>query len=98
MQIKNLFESAYYRRLLLAYIIDEHGPISTTSIVKITGWPKNTVISNISAIGDLGIGVEFVGTRRTGGYTLTSWGPIKKQWIRQRYTEITQALSGSKER
>lgn len=96
MQIKNLFESAYYRRLILAYIIDEQGPISTVNIVNLLNWPKNTVKSNISAIQDMGIEVEYVGSRKTGGYQLVSWGPIKKSWVKQRYSKIVNSLGNLK--
>ncbi|NUJ39415.1 helix-turn-helix domain-containing protein [Pseudoalteromonas sp. 0303] len=96
MQIKNLFESAYYRRLILAYIIDEQGPISTVEIVGLLNWPKNTVKTNINGIRDMGIEVEYVGSRKTGGYQLHSWGPIKKSWVKQRYNEIIESLENFK--
>lgn len=92
MQIKNLFESAYYRRLILAYIVDEHGPINSAEIIERLGWPKNTVKSNLSGIKDLGVEIEFVGARRTGGYELKSWGPIKKSWIKTRFAEFKDAV------
>lgn len=92
MRIKNLFESAYYRRLILAYIIDEQGPISTVELVELLNWPKSTVKTNINCIRDMGIEVEYVGSRKTGGYVLNSWGPIKKSWVKQRYNEIIEAL------
>ena len=92
MVIKNLFESAYFRRLLLAYIIDEHGPISAIEIENVVDWPKSTIKTNISGIRDMGMEVEFVGSKRTGGYVLNSWGPFKKSWVKQRYNEIKDAL------
>lgn len=93
MHISNLFESAYYRRLLLAYVIDQKGPIATNELLEVLGWPKNTVKSNIAGLRDLGIEVEFVGSRKTGGYQLNCWGPIKKSWVKQRYHEILCALN-----
>lgn len=93
MLIKNLFESAYYRRLALAYIISEQGPISAVEIAALVSWPANTIRSNIAGISDLGIEISFVGSRKTGGYQLLSWGPIKKSWVKQRYNEIIEALA-----
>ena len=55
MQIKNLFESAYYRRLILAYIIDEQGPISTVEIVGLLNWPRNTVKTILTVYGIWGL-------------------------------------------
>lgn len=92
MQIKNLFESAYYRRLVLAYLIAERGPISTSELIEIVDWPKNTVKTNISGIKDIGIDVEFIGSRKTGKYQLSSWGPIKKSWVKNNFNEILEAL------
>lgn len=92
MEIKNLFESAYCRRLILAYIIDVHGPVSTIGIESLVSWPKNTIKSNISGLRDMGIEVEFVGSKKLGGYKLNSWGAIKKSWVRLHYDEILDAL------
>ena len=92
MEIKNLFGSAYYRRLVLAYVIDEQEPISTVEIENLLNWPKNTIKSNISGLRDIGIEVEHVGSRKTGGYQLQSWGPIEKKWVKKRYDEIIESL------
>ena len=92
MIIKNLFESAYYRRLIIAYIIDEQGPVSAVELVELLNWPKSTIKSNISGLQDMGICIEYKGSRKTGGYELSSWGPVKKSWIRQRYSEILESL------
>ncbi|MCS6271817.1 helix-turn-helix domain-containing protein [Shewanella baltica] len=88
MQIKNLFESAYYRRLALAYVIDEQGPINSAEIAKILNWPKNTIKTNLIGLQDMGIEIDFEGAKKTGGYKLVSWGPIKKSWVKQRFEEI----------
>ncbi|HDS1208440.1 TPA: helix-turn-helix domain-containing protein [Shewanella algae] len=93
MKINNLFQSAYVRRLILAYVIDEIGPLNTVALAEKLGWSKSTVKTNIAGISDLGILVEFVGSPRSGGYKLVSWGPISKSWIRQHYVEISEALS-----
>ena len=92
MEINNLFGSAYYRRLVLAYVIDEQGPISTVEIENLLNWPKNTIKSNISGLRDMGIKVEHIGSRKTGGYQLQSWGPIEREWIKSRYNQIIKSL------
>ncbi|PKG68627.1 hypothetical protein FQP81_18315 [Pseudoalteromonas distincta] len=92
MVIKNIFQSAYNRRLILAYLICERGPIGAIDLKNTLGWPKNTVKSNIVGLSDLGVLIEFTGSKKTGGYRLLDWGPIKKSWVKSNYQEIIDSL------
>ena len=92
MEITNSFESAYYRRLILAFVIDEQKHINSKDLSELLGWPKRTVYTNLQGVKSLGIEIEYIGSRRTGGYQLNSWGPFRKSWIKDHFEEIKSAL------
>lgn len=93
MQINTLFESAFYRRLILAHVIKLKGPINQVELSEYLNWSKRTVKTNVDALEGMGIDVEFVGSAKTGGYILNSFGPISAKYVKDNYTLIMEAVS-----
>lgn len=73
-------KTSFYRRLLVAHLI-ERGINSVPAIMDATGMPRRTAQDTIEALGELDIEVEFVGANKNGGYQLTSWGAIDREWV-----------------
>jgi len=78
MEITNSFESAYYRRLILAFVIDEQKLINSKDLSELLGWPKRTVYTNLQGVKSLGIEIEYIGSRRTGVINLILGGHSEK--------------------
>lgn len=85
-------QGAFFRKLVISYVIAEHGPISINEITEKLGWSRRTVEENIKALPDVGIEVKRIGSKKTGGYNLFDWGPIKKDWISEKYDQLLELL------
>jgi hypothetical protein len=89
--IKIKAKTSYYRRLLVAYLIDTD--INTVpQIMSETGMPKRTVQDTIKGLKDLDIECEFVGATKNGAYQITSWGAIDKKWIKSHLQHVNNVL------
>jgi len=84
-------KTSFYRRLYVAYLID--GKANTVpAIVEATGMPRRTAQDTISALAEIEIKCEFVGATKSGKYKITSWGAIKKEWIKKHLQHIKSVL------
>lgn len=81
----------FYRRLLLAYLID-CGVNSVDKLLDETKWSKRTLQSVLKSMLDYGIKVETEGGTVDRTYTITSWGAINKEWIKENLQHINNVL------
>jgi len=92
MQVSNKYQGAFYRRLVLAHLIEEMQPVQLAVLAEHLEWPFRTVEQNVLNLHSIGIKVARVGSKRTGGYQLNDWGPIKREWVSDHYLEILKAI------
>ena len=92
MESSNKYKIAFYRRLVLAYLIEDMQPINITNLAKTLGWSRRTVEVNVLNLDSVGITVTRIGSKRTGGYQLDDWGPIKKTWVSKHYLQMLNAI------
>ncbi|MBO1897765.1 helix-turn-helix domain-containing protein [Shewanella sp. BF02_Schw] len=71
---------SYYRRLLVAYLI-EQDINSVPKIMAATGFPRRTIQEIIVSLSDMDIIVEFVGARKNGHYVIHDWAGINRNWV-----------------
>ncbi len=81
----------FYRRLLLAYLI-ENGVNSVEQILSETKWPKRTLQSVLKTMSDYGIEIVVEGGTIDRRYNITSWGAINKQWVKDNLQHIKNVL------
>jgi hypothetical protein len=88
-------KSSYYRRLYVAHLI-ETGIASVPAIIEYTGMPRRTAQDTIKSLAELDIECIFQQTKgernHSGHYTITNWGAINKNWIKENLTDIKSAL------
>ncbi|SKA51609.1 hypothetical protein SAMN02745132_01654 [Enterovibrio nigricans DSM 22720] len=85
-------KTSFYRRLLVAYLIDE-GVNTVPAIIGETGMPRRTAQDTIDALAELDIEVQFVGANKNGGYQISDWGAINKSWVKRNLSFIKETLN-----
>ncbi len=80
-----------YRRLYVAYLIDT-GVNTVSGIIGSTGMPKRTLQYTLSALEELDIQIESIGGTKNLVYSISSWGPINKNWIKKNLQHIKYVL------
>ena len=84
-------KSSFYRRLLVAYLIDEK--VNTVPLIMAqTHMPRRTAQDTITALHEIDIECEFVGAKKDGGYEIKDWGAINKKWLKSHIQDIKVAL------
>ena len=81
----------FFRRLYIAYLISS-GINTVPAIMAKTGMPRRTAQEVVLSLSDLGIKCEFQGANKTGGYVITDWAAIRKEWIDQNLQHIVDVL------
>ncbi|EOD79372.1 hypothetical protein D515_01825 [Grimontia indica] len=84
-------KTSFYRRLLVAHLID-NGVNTVPAIMSETGMPRRTAQDTIEALGELDIETEFVGANKNGGYEIKDWGAINRTWVKKHLDEIKTLL------
>lgn len=87
-------KTSFYRRLLVAHLID-NGVNTVPAIMGETSMPRRTAQDTIEALGELAIEVEFVGANKNGGYRISDWGAINCAWVKKHVSEIKALLGYS---
>jgi len=91
MKPDGLFKGPFYKKVVLAYFISmQDKPISITRISEELGWSRRTVEENVKNLSLIGITADRVGAKKTGGYHILDWGPIKRSWVKDRYSDIIE--------
>ncbi|KFF45372.1 MULTISPECIES: winged helix-turn-helix domain-containing protein [Pseudomonas] len=89
-------KSSFYRRLYVAYLIDNQLASSVPALTEATGMPRRTAQDTIAALADLDIVCEFEqeeGARNHAGhYRIRDWGAIDRGWIAANLAMIKQVL------
>lgn len=89
-------KSSFYRRLYVAWLIDNQLASSVPALTEVTGMPRRTAQDTLAALADLDIVCVFEqeeGARHQAGhYRIQAWGAIDKQWIGQNLEQIKQVL------
>ncbi|MGF1767601.1 winged helix-turn-helix domain-containing protein [Enterovibrio makurazakiensis] len=84
-------KTSFYRRLLVAFLIDQ-GVNTVPAIIKKTGMPRRTAQDTIDALEELDIDVQFVGANKNGGYQIHDWGAVNRDWVAKHEDRIREAL------
>ncbi|UQA54533.1 helix-turn-helix domain-containing protein [Vibrio sp. ED002] len=85
-------QTSFYRRLLLAYLIDS-GVNTLPKIQAEINIPRRTAQDTITALQELDIECTFVGASKNGHYQIESWGPFDKNWVNENIERIRETLS-----
>ncbi|MFW7525628.1 helix-turn-helix domain-containing protein [Vibrio ostreicida] len=78
--------AAFYRKVLLAYLIDSQASVNLKVLEQKTGWPKRTIQDSLREIKTISVSVSFHGSAKSGHYKVDSWGVLDKDKV---YTSIT---------
>ncbi|WP_261816215.1 winged helix-turn-helix domain-containing protein [Vibrio gallicus] len=84
-------KSSLYRRLFVAYLIDN----GINTIPKIQGEiniPRRTAQDTIVALAEVDIVCIFTGSLKNGHYQIESWGPFNKLWVTENREELRNVL------
>ena len=84
-------KTSFYRCIYTAYLID-NGVNSVPLLCAETGMPRRTAQDTIAALEELDITCEFIGATKDGCYSITAWGAINKNWIKNNLQHITYVL------
>ena len=84
-------KTSFYRRLLLAYLID-NGVSTLPKIQAEINIPRRTAQDTITALQELDIECVFVGALKNGHYQVESWGPFDKRWVKDNIERIRDSL------
>ena len=91
-KIKRNTQEAFYRRLLVAYLINT-GENSFSALMSKTGWHRRTLQQVIKTLPDYGLVVTVEGNIKTRTYAINQWGAINKQWIGENLAHVNQILN-----
>ncbi|GEN28952.1 hypothetical protein HVA01_25980 [Halovibrio variabilis] len=88
-------KSSFYRRLYVAYLI-EQGVASVPALIEATGMPRRTAQDTIASLAELDIECVFTkgeGERHNiGRYQIRDWGAINPSWVATHAERLKQAL------
>ncbi|MDO9624668.1 MAG: winged helix-turn-helix domain-containing protein [Pseudomonas sp.] len=88
--------TSFYRRLYVAWLIDNGTACSVPALMDATGMPRRTAQDTLAALTDLDIDCVFVqqaGERNNAGhYAIRDWGAINPQWIAANLAQIKTTL------
>ena len=66
--------AAFYRKVLLAYLIDNQSSVNLKVLEQKTGWSKRTIQDSLREIKTISVSVSFHGSAKSGHYQVDSWG------------------------
>lgn len=88
-------KSSFYRRLYVAYLIDQ-GVASVPALIEATGMPRRTAQDTITSLAELDIECAFSkdeGERHNiGRYQIRDWGAIDPRWVATHAGQLKQSL------
>ncbi|WP_194439561.1 helix-turn-helix domain-containing protein [Vibrio fluminensis] len=84
-------KTSFYRRLLLAYLIDS-GVDTLPKIQAEINIPRRTAQDTINALREIDIVCAFSGAQKNGHYQVESWGPFDKDWVEENVERIRKTL------
>ncbi|WP_346795559.1 winged helix-turn-helix domain-containing protein [Halomonas sp. Bachu 37] len=88
-------KSSFYRRLYVAYLIDQ-GVASVPALIEATGMPRRTAQDTIVSLAELDIVCEFEKTEgerhNSGQYRILEWGAIDPSWVAANAQRLQTAL------
>lgn len=88
-------KSSFYRRLYVAYLIDQ-GVASVPALIETTGMPRRTAQDTIASLAELDIECVFMkddGERHNiGRYQIRDWGAIDPRWVATNAERLKQVL------
>lgn len=84
-------KSSFYRRLLLACLI-ERGVNTIPKIMKEIEIPRRTAQDTINALRELDIDCHYLGSTKTGCYEILSWGAIDREWAMENFKLLKSKL------
>ena len=90
--IDNKQSAAFYRKLILAFLIDSNPNVNLVALEKLTGWPKRTIQDSLREIKTISIVVSYQGSSKNGFYQVDSWGLIDKSEVYERIELITDVF------
>ena len=85
-------KTSYYRRLLVAYLIDT-GINTPPQILDTTGMPRRTLQDTIKALAELDIECVDTGGTINKSYSIKSWGAINRTWIKNNLQHVKDVLA-----
>lgn len=85
-------KSSFYRRLLIAALIDK-GINTLPLIMAEIDIPRRTTQDTINALEELDIDCRFEGATKNGHYKIHSWGAIDKAWLEANFLKIKTTLN-----
>ena len=84
-------KKSFYRRLLVAYLIDT-GINTVPLLIGATSMPKRTIQDTITALSELDIECVFSGATKNGHYSINGWGAINKKYIKDNLNTVNYVL------
>jgi len=84
-------KTSFYRRLYVAWLI-ESGVDSVPALIEATGMPRRTAQDTISALHEIDILVEHIGSTKAGQYRVKAWGAIDRVWLEANLQRIQTTL------
>lgn len=92
----NKTRSSFYRRLLVAWLVDSGRATSVPALVAATGMPRRTAQDTLGALADLDIDCRFeqaTGERHNEGrYRIHDWGAIDRDWVEGNAARLCSTL------
>jgi len=87
-------KTSFYRRLYICYLIDS-GINTVPSLLEITEMPRRTLQDAIAALAEMDIKCTTYGGTINRSYTISCWGPIRKQYVKENLQHIKGVLGCS---
>ena len=91
--IKSRESAAFYRKVLLAYLIDSTDKVNAVVLTKMTGFPRRTIQNSLSDMEHISIVLKYHGSPNNGYYTVESWGIFDKEKVFESINDIRALLS-----
>lgn len=82
-------QTSFLRRLLVAYLIDNDFN-TVPKIIDATGMPRRTAQDTIKALHEIEVKIEPC---VRGEYSVTDWGAVNKDWVKNNLRHICEVLS-----
>lgn len=81
-----------YRKLMLAYLIDNKQDMNLKALEKETGWPWRTVQKNVQDLPSITIEYSYHGNNKKGHYQIDGWGLFDKNKVIENIDNIRAKL------
>ncbi|AIW17490.1 helix-turn-helix domain-containing protein [Vibrio tubiashii] len=92
-EIKGKTSAAFYRKLVLAYLVDSKPNMNLKALELETGWPHITIQKSVNELDSISIKTSYHGTAKQGYYSVDSWGVFDKKVVYDNIKPIREKLN-----